>query len=349
MNADKTPPVRDDLAGVQGYVSPQLPAKHRMNTNESPFPPPASLIDEVTGMLRSLELNRYPERDADALHEALASATGHQREGLWIANGSNEVLLHLLLGFGGPGRVALTFEPTYQLHSLISRISGTQVRNGTRRPGSWQVNAPARFEADIVFFCHPNNPTGVLEDASLIGAAAQEASLVIVDEAYIEFAATGSSVAPLVERYRNLVIVRTFSKAWSLAGVRLGYLMASPDLVADLKKVRLPYHLSSFAQAAGIAALGHREESTRSVEEIVTQREALQRELSSMGLRTYDSSANFVLFEVPNAQAVWQGLYDRGILVRNYPSNPMLVDHLRVTATTPDEGEAFLTALKELI
>lgn len=301
-------------------------------------------------MLQSLELNRYPERDAGALYAALESVTGHQRERLWIANGSNEVLLHLLLAFGGHGRVALTFEPTYQLHSLISRISGTQVRHAARRVGSWEVGADdARTDADIVFFCHPNNPTGALEDASSIEAAAQRVPLVIVDEAYIEFAGPGSSVAGLVEQHRNLVVVRTFSKAWSLAGVRLGYLVASPGLVADLKKVRLPYHLSSFAQAAGVAALRHRDESTRAVEKIVASREALQEGLKAMGVKTYDSSANFVLFEVPDAQRVWQALYDRGILVRNYPSNPMLADHLRVTATTPDEGEAFLTALKELM
>jgi histidinol-phosphate aminotransferase len=351
--------VRPDLADLAPYISPQLPAKVRLNTNESPYPPPKELVDEVAEALRSEALNRYPERDANALVDGLAERTGWPREGLWIANGSNEVFLHLFLAFGGPERTCLTFEPTYSLFSNIARIAGTKVAAGARGP-DWEVADDTVREAlelhdpDIVVFCSPNNPTGAIESTSAIEAALEHAAMVVVDEAYIEFASPGSSFGPMLEKHSNLVIVNTFSKAWSLAGVRLGYLRTTPGVIEELLRVRLPYHLSTFTQLAGVAALGHEDDGARRVAAIAAERDRIVDALGEMGLGVYPSSANFVLFETGDrtnpdpdrSAAIWQKLLDRGVLVRHYPSSPVLASTLRVTAGLPEETDAFLEALR---
>lgn len=353
--------LREDLAGLQPYVSPQLPARYRMNTNESPYPPPESVVEGALTELRETMFNRYPERDADALFDALAEATGCDRECLWVANGSNEVLLHLHLAFGGPQRTSLTFEPTYSLHTLIARIAGTNTRTAIREDG-WRVTADLASAAvgqhrpDIVMLCSPNNPTGNLEDGDALESLLANVPMVVVDEAYIEFAVRGSTFQRLLEAHPNLVIVRTFSKAWSLAGVRLGFLMAHPSLIESMKVIRLPYHLSTFTQRMGIAALNASGEGGDVIEAIRGERERLAAGIAALGLRVHPSEANFVLFEVggdsagsSRTQAVWQALLDKGVLVRNYASSELLSGCLRVTAGSPEETEAFLTALKEVL
>lgn len=349
-------PVRPDLDDVTPYVSPQLPARYRMNTNESPFPPPPDLLEAVTERLGASALNRYPDRDANVLLDALAEATGWRRDGIWIANGSNEVLLHLFLTFGGPQRTSLTFEPTYSLHTLIARIAGNRTLQIPRRSSDFGVDPEALTDAvretDIALFCHPNNPTGSLEDRAIIERTTREAPLVVVDEAYIEFASDGSSVADLLPKHRNLVVVRTFSKAWSLAGVRLGYMLADPSIVATMAKVRLPYGISTFTQLVGAAALSRQEEARQRISAIVAERDRLSEGVASLGLRVHPSDANFVLFEVGDphrTQQVWDSLMERGVLVRNYASSRHLQGCLRVTAGMPEETDAFLTALKEVL
>lgn len=349
-------PVRSDLAGIEPYVSPQLPAEYRMNTNESPYPPPQELVDEVADELRNVRFNRYPDRDASALFGLLAEDTRWPREGLWIANGSNEVFLHLFLTFGGPERKVLTFEPTYSLHSLIARITGTSVVSA-ERDENWEVTvalaeaAITQHAPDIVVFCSPNNPTGNLERWDAIEVALQRAPLVVVDEAYVDFAGTkDASVASRLAEHPNLVITDTFSKAWSLAAARLGFLMAAPAVVEAMLKVRLPYHLSAVSQALGAAALRHRTSSGEILDRILVERDRIAEALESLDLHVYPSDANFVLFEVgERSAAVWQALLDRGVLVRNYPNHPRLGSCLRVTAGLPEETDAFLTALKEVL
>lgn len=354
--------VRPDLTDLAPYISPQLPAQVRLNTNESPYPPPPELVDEVAEGLRAEALNRYPERDANALVDGLAVRTGRPREGLWIANGSNEVFLHLFLAFGGPERICLTFEPTYSLHANIARIAGTNVVAGARS-SSWDVsddavrNALDLHDPDIVMFCSPNNPTGNLESRSSLEVALERAPMVIVDEAYIEFARAGSSFTPMLDAHPNLLIVKTFSKAWSLAGVRLGYLMATPGIIEELLRVRLPYHLSTFTQLAGTAALRYEDTGAERITAIATERSRISEALTAMGLEVYPSEANFVLFEPgdrsqPDPErtaALWGRLLDRGVLVRHYPSSPVLASTLRVTAGRPEETDAFLEALEETL
>jgi len=347
--------VRPDLSGMAPYVSPQLPARIRLNTNESPHPPPRAVVEEATGALLNAALNRYPDRDGTSLYAALSAHTGWPQEGLWVANGSNEVFLHLFLAFGGPGRTSITFEPTYSLHTLIARIAGTRTTSRRRHDG-WAVDLEDALEAlgterpEIVVLCSPNNPTGTLEPLDTVRDLAVRApGLVIVDEAYAEFAAPSDGAIGLLSEHPNVVVVRTFSKAWGLAGVRLGYLLAAPEVIAEMATVRLPYHLSVPAQAFGLAALAHASEAVEAAQAVVEERDRLIVELAGLGLKTWPSHANFVLFEAGDADVVWNGLLERGVLVRSYEGRPELESCLRVTAGLPEETDEFLSALAEVL
>jgi histidinol-phosphate aminotransferase len=347
--------VRSDLAGMEAYVSPQRPARYRMNTNESPYPPPTELVASVTEAFQRSSLNRYPDKDATALLDALAAYTGWSRDGIWIANGSNEVFLHFFLAYGGPGRTSLTFEPTYSLHSLIPRITGTRTIT-LPRAEDFSIDVDAALEVigterpEVVITCSPNNPSGNSDPVATIEALLEAApGVVIIDEAYAEFATSDTSFVSLLERNPRLVITRTFSKAWRLAGVRLGYMLADPSLIEGIAKVRLPYHLSSLSQELGAAAIAHAERALEPVEALRIERERITLGLGSLGLTAFPSDANFVLFKVADADRTWTGLLDKGVLVRNYGSTPGLEGCLRVTAGLPEETDAFLSALEEVL
>ena len=326
-----------------------------MNTNESPYPPPDAVIESLTEGLRATAFNRYPDRDASTLIDALARYLDHPPDGLWLANGSNEVFLHLFLAFGGPQRSVMVFEPTYSLHSLIPRITGTKVYSETRDE-RFEVDLETALPAieanqpDVVILCSPNNPTGDVEPISTVEAILEKApGLVIVDEAYGEFASPGDSVRDLLPAHASLVVVKTFSKAWSLAGARLGYLMGHPDLVRELARVRLPYHLSSPTQLLGNAVLAHMSEMDAAVEKVGIERDRLAVGLQRLGVKTYPSRANFVLFEVEEPGGVWGGLLERGVLIRRYEGSPLLDRCLRVTAGLPEETDVFLSAIDEVL
>lgn len=347
--------LRADLVDLEPYRSPQRPARYRMNTNESPFPPPRALVEEALAELKQTAFHRYPDHDVRALTEAVAEQNSWPADGVWMANGSNEVFLQLFLAFGGPGRIVLTFEPTYSLHTLIARITGTATA-ANPRPAGFAVDRAAVEGAldevgpDIVMFCSPNNPTGLVEDVSAIEAAlARPDLLVVVDEAYIEFAPSGASVQPLLGDHPNLVVTKTFSKAWSLAGARLGYLVAHPWLIERMAKVRLPYHLSAPSQLLGLAAIRHADAALGLVAQIAEERDRIVAALGELGLVTYPSAANFVLFEVEQPRAIWDALLERDVLIRDYSANPLLARCLRVSATKPEETDAFLDALREVL
>jgi histidinol-phosphate aminotransferase len=343
---------RAGLRDVAPYESPQLDVEARLNTNECPYPLPDGFGDDLAKAIRDLSLNRYPDREAEALRAGLADVADHPFEGTSAANGSNEILLQLLQAYGGPGRRVVVFEPTYALHSRLAWVTHSDVV-AVRLEPPWRIDARHVAEAwaadpSVVFVCSPNNPTGnvPLDDATIRELVARETTLVVVDEAYIEFG--GDSVAPLVRRHPNLVVVRTFSKAFALAGARVGYCLASRDLVDDLRRVRLPYHLSSLNQAAGLVALAHREDAVRILDAVREQRDRILAALLSMGAGAFPSSANFVLFRPPKqAREVWRGLLDRGVLVRDL--NELVPECLRVTAGTPEEVDRFLWALEEVL
>jgi histidinol-phosphate aminotransferase len=351
MNAPVAP--RDDLRALEGYHSPQLDVSVRLNTNESPFPPPVDFVHRWVEELRDEPLNRYPDRGAGALRDALGAHLGQPAERLFCANGSNEVLQTLLLTYGGPGRRALMFEPTYALHSHIARITGTEVVVGERRADFSVDPAAARAlvqerSPTIVFVCSPNNPTGTVEPVETIEALLDTDGrhLVVVDEAYGEFAPW--SALELVREDRSLVVVRTYSKVWSMAALRLGFAVAPSWVVEELEKVVLPYHLASATQIAGRLALDLGSEMGDRVARLVTERERVAAQLATVaGITCYPSGANFLLFHYAgDGHALWERMVERGVLVRDFARWPRLDDCLRVTIGTPGENDAFLAALR---
>ncbi|HEX6261599.1 MAG TPA: histidinol-phosphate transaminase [Actinomycetota bacterium] len=348
------PPLRPDLHSLSAYLAPQIDAPVRLNTNECPYPPPEAFARELGEAVARIPFHRYPDRDATALRKGLAELTGHPAEGVWAANGSNEVIQHLCLAYGGPGRGAMVFEPTYSLHRLIPRMVGMEIfkaRLGDRfLLDERAVESVAGYRPSIVFVCSPNNPTGNAQTADLVAPLCEATDgLVIVDEAYGEFG--GATAQGLVTERDNLVVVRTFSKAFSMAAARLGYALAPPAIVEDLAKVRLPYHLSSLTQAAGEVALRHLEEARALLDRIRDQRDRILAELGSLEhVEVFPSEANFVLFRTAvEAEALWRALLDRGVLVRDVSAYPGLERCLRVTAGTPEETGAFLEALPEAL
>ncbi|MDQ1712842.1 MAG: histidinol-phosphate aminotransferase [Frankiaceae bacterium] len=338
-----TLPVRDDLRGAVPYGAPQLDVAVRLNTNENPYSPPPEVLADLGAALAeaAATLNRYPDREALALRTDLAAYLGHVAEGTWAANGSNEVIQQLLQAFGGPGRTALGFEPSYSMHRLIALGTGTAWA-AEQRAGDFTIRnaaeAVARHAPDVTFLCSPNNPTGTAIPASVVAEVYDAtAGMVVVDEAYAEFSHAPSAVALLPGRPR-LVVTRTMSKAFALAGARVGYLAADPAVVDALRLVRLPYHLSALTQAAARVALRHRDVLLRDVETLKSERDRLVEALPV----TVPSDANFVLFGA--AEGTWQALLDRGVLVRDVG----LLGWLRVTAGRPEENDAFLDALREV-
>ena len=346
--AQPRPGVRD----VEPYVSPQLEVVARLNTNECPHPLPQDFSDALAGAIRDLPLNRYPDGQMTRLREEVAAHHGHPFEGTWTANGSNEILTELLLAYGGPGQRAAIFEPTYLLHSRLSWLTHTEVI-AHRLADPFILNEHAVEQAladepDVVFVCSPNNPTGNAQPVEAVAELAHASpALIVVDEAYIEFG--GESALKLVADNPNVAVVRTFSKAFALAGARLGYVLASPEVVSDLQRVRLPYHMSSLTQAAGIAAIAHTNEAMTVLDAIRAQRDRIDRELRAIeGITVYPSDANFVLFVPPgDAKQVWQGLLDRGVLVRDLTA--VVPNALRVTAGAEHEVDLFLTSLQEVL
>lgn len=348
------PPLRPDLESLSAYLAPQIEAPVRLNTNECPYPLPDGFARDLAEAVAGIPFNRYPDREATGLRKALAEHAGHPFEGVWAANGSNEVIQHLCLAFGGPGRRALVFEPTYSLHRLIPGMVGMEIVEGRLGEGfRLGLEAPEvvrRERPSIVFVCSPNNPTGNAQPAEVVASVCEATEgLVVVDEAYGEFG--GHSARPLLAEHENLAVVRTFSKAFSLAAARLGYCLAAPPVVHDLPKVRLPYHLSSLTQAAGEVALRHLGEARELLARIRDQRDRILRELGDLpGVEPFPSDANFVLFRTTApAAALWRALLDRGVLVRDVSGAPGLERCLRVTAGTPEETGAFLEALPRAI
>ena len=350
-----SPLPRPGLRDVAPYVSPQLDVAARLNTNECPSSLPKAYYDDLASAVRHLPLHRYPDGQAGHLREELARCTGHELgiNGTWVANGSNEILTQLLEAYGGPGRRAITFEPTYLLHSRLCWLTQTDVER-RRLPKNFvlterQVDEAADAHPDIVFVCSPNNPTGNAQPVAVVQslAARLPTALIVVDEAYVEFG--GDSALSCVTAQPNVVVVRTFSKAFALAGVRIGYALTSPDVVSDLQRVRLPYHLSSLTQTAGIVALRHRDEANALLGAIRVQRDRIIDELGSLaGVTAYPSDANFVLF-VPedDATRVWRALLARGVLVRDI--SHVVPNALRVTAGAEHEVDLFLKALREVL
>ncbi|MDH6144616.1 histidinol-phosphate aminotransferase [Kitasatospora sp. GP30] len=362
-------PIRDELRGQSPYGAPQLDVPVQLNTNENPYQLPDELVARIAERVAEAarDLNRYPDRDAVQLRTELAAylnrtsgpngtaGTELDVRQVWAANGSNEIIQQLLQTFGGPGRSALGFEPSYQMHELISRGTGTRWIAGPRKADftideAAAAAALAEHRPDVLFICSPNNPTGTAVAAETVlrlydAAQAVKPTIVVVDEAYVEFSHQ-PSLLPLLAGHPLLVITRTMSKAFGAAGLRLGYLAADPAVVDAVQLVRLPYHLSSVTQATALACLEHTDTLLGYVRRLKEGRDEVVARLAALGLEVTASDANFIQFGVfQDPQAVWRALLDQGVLVRNNG----VPGRLRVTAGTPEENEAFLAAVATVI
>ena len=355
-------PLRDDLRALSPYGAPQISDVSRLNTNENPYSLPQQVQAKILGEVEKVvaTLNRYPDRDAVRLRAKLAEYVNARLgstfsvENIWAANGSNEILQTLFLAFGGAGRSALGFTPSYSVHPLIAQITGTRWISGNRRDDfsidlDLALSQIHNEKPILIFLTTPNNPSGTstpLEVISALAAAAAEVgALLVVDEAYIEFSDIASA-ATLIEKYPHVISSRTMSKAFAFAGVRLGYLVAHPRIIDAALVTRLPYHLSSLTQAAAEVALDHASLMQSGILELLNGRELLARGIEAVGWKSLDSSANFLLFTgfTRPSKVVWQEFLDRGILIRDVG----LEGYLRVTIGTPAENQAFLTALAEI-
>ncbi|MDI9977008.1 histidinol-phosphate transaminase [Rhodococcus sp. IEGM 1307] len=352
-------PIRENLRGKSAYGAPQLTVPVQLNTNENPHPPTKALVDDVAESVREAarELHRYPDRDAVALRTDLAAYLVRQTgvpvtvDNVWAANGSNEILQQLLQAFGGPGRSAMGFVPSYSMHPIIADGTETEWLPIFRR-ADFALDVDAATAAiterrpDVVFVTSPNNPTGhsvgIAELRRVLDAAP---GIVIVDEAYAEFSDAPSALTLIDEYPSKLVVSRTMSKAFAFAGGRLGYLAAAPAFIEALLLVRLPYHLSVVTQAAARAALRHANETLASVHALATERVRVSKALEDAGFSVIPSDANFILFgEFTDSAHAWQAYLDRGVLIRDVG----IPGYLRATVGLASENDAFIVASDEI-
>jgi histidinol-phosphate aminotransferase len=359
--SDFTPPVRHDLVGVEPYGAPQLGVAARLNVNENPFPLPDHIAAAIGDAVRAISvgLNRYPDREAEGLRQALADYIQQEsdvhvtRDQVWAANGSNEVMHHVFLAFGGPGRLAVTFDPTYSMYPEYARDTFTEYLTFPRKDDfsvdvAAAQRAIAKRKPSIVLLTSPNNPTGtamhLVDIATIAAAALAEGVMVVVDEAYAEFRKDDTpSACDLLAEFPNLIVTRTMSKAFAMAGARLGYAIAAdPAVVAALRVVRLPYHLSAVTQAVALTALAHAHELQAQVDLLRRERDALSSWLVESGFTVSSSDANFILFGMfDDRDAIWRRLLDQGVLIRQ--TGPQ--GWLRVSIGSPDENDMFRRAL----
>lgn len=353
-------PVRDDLADLEPYGAPQLEVPVRLNTNETAEPPPPGYLTEVADRIARLELNRYPDRPHTRLRELLGERVDLPVGQVWAANGSNEVLSQLLQAYGGPGRRLATVRPGYSMYPVLARVTMTEfVEVDLDDDFTWSdatVAAMADTHPDVVVLANPNNPTGVPVDLRHVRALhdAVPNALVVVDEAYVEFSADGSgeavSAVGLLDDLPRLVISRTFSKAFRLAGLRLGYLYGPAWVVDDIRRVRLPYHLDALKQVAAEVALEQEPAFLEHRERVAAERERVRARLQAIdGIDVWPSTANYLLFRVRSARAVFDGLLGQGVLVRDFSAKPRLEGCLRVTIGTRAENDAFVDALGRVL
>ncbi|NLG10103.1 MAG: histidinol-phosphate transaminase [Coriobacteriaceae bacterium] len=346
------------LADLEPYDPKYLPARIYLNANENPYGLPLQAQQILQRQLQAgLNYHRYPDPLAHELRSRLAFDLGVEEREVLLGNGGDEILFNIFLAYGGPGRLMLSVPPTFSVYTSDAQVSGTQIVEIARKvDGSIDEAAVlARVvegDIDIVMIASPNNPTGECARTDFLHELLDATdALIVVDQAYVEFSDSQADMSRYLSQHHNLAIVRSLSKAYALAGIRLGYLIASFEVITQMMKVRQPYSVDSFSALAGLAALEAKEQMLRNVGLMIAQRQRVQEALRAMaGVRVFASDANFLLFSVPGASVIWQQLYDRyGILVRDFSATPGLRDCLRVSIGTAEEIDEFLLALTALL
>lgn len=346
-------PSNERLANLTPYDPKYLPAKCMMSANENPWNVPDNIRYEVRKRLKACEFNRYPDPLANSLREAIAEANGLEKENILLGNGGDELLFNTALCWGGSGRKFLNLPPTFSVYENNALLTGTEVVNIPRRE-DYSIDADAVLsrvaegDIDFIIITSPNNPTGQLVDESFVDELLNcTDALVMVDEAYGEFSRT--TMRPYLSMHKNLVLLRTFSKAFALAGVRLGYLLGDAEVLSEYLKVRQPYSVDKVSQIIGQTVFEHRSEFSPIINDIIECREWLIEKMRTIpGLTVYPSDSNFILFKVKDAGDVWQRLYDRGILIRDFSKTRYIEDCLRVSVGTPEQNREFIDALQDI-
>ena len=342
------------LAALTPYDPKYLPAEVMLSANENSRDVPPEVRREIEHELRRLPLNRYPDPLANDLRDLIAEANGLARNQVLMANGGDELLFNIALAWGGPGRTMVNLPPTFSVYEYNARLTGTNVVNIPRRDDftideAAVLERVARGDVDYLVVTSPNNPTGDVPSESFLAELLDATdALVLVDEAYFEF--SRFTMRPHLDRHKNLLILRTFSKAFSLAAVRMGYLLGDADVVAEFTKVRQPYSVDAVSQTIARVAYANRNKFSRGINEIIAERPRLIDGLSRIpGLTVFPSNANYVLVRLEGAGEVWERLYERGILVRDFSRAPYLENCLRITVGTPEENDRLLVALSEIL
>lgn len=353
------------LQGLTPYDPKYLPADAYLSANENPHDMDEDVRTQIMRAVKKVPFNRYPDSLANELRDMIAEANGLDRENVLVGNGGDELLFDLALAWGGPGRKCLDLPPTFSVYAANARLTNTEVVNVARKADfsideEAVLSRVAQDDIDYIVVASPNNPTGLrAPHGFLLDLLNATDALVMVDEAYFEF--SRETMRPYLANHENLVILRTFSKAFSLAGVRLGYLLASPRVIDEFLKVRQPYSVDAVSQAIARVVYENRGQFERSIERIIAERERVMERLERMdGIRPYPSDSNWVLFAVASAdgsvsadparaQAVWEHLYENGVLVRDFSHAALLEGTLRVTIGTPEQNDAFLVALEAFL
>jgi histidinol-phosphate aminotransferase len=347
--------VKEQVLRLKAYTLRAFDAETKLNQNENPHDFPADLKEEVFRRFRSRQWSRYPDFTPDSLRARLGEFTGWPKDGILVGNGSNELLQATLLVLVRDRTPVAIPVPTFTVYGLVSQVLGGRILSIPLNPDMsynademiWRAEEAG---AKILVICTPNNPTGsLLETSDLQKILERFSGYVLLDEAYYEFC--GKSGLPLLKHYPRLILTRTFSKAMGMAGLRLGYLMAAPELAAEIAKAKMPYNVNQFSLTAAEVALEHIDRFQPAIRSIVQERERLARELSETpGVKVFPTAANFFLFEVPvRPGAIFEDLYNDGVLVRDVSSYPMLSNCLRVTVGTPEQNSRFLAALRKAL
>lgn len=342
------------LADIVPYDPKYLPAEEYLSANENPHNVPEEVQLEIRKALRDFSFNRYPDPLANELRDLIAHANGLSRENVLLGNGGDELLFNMALAWGGPGRTFLNVPPTFSVYEANARLTGTTVVN-IPRTETFDIDEEAvlarvaQGDIDYIIITSPNNPTGKMANETFLCKLLDATdALVMVDEAYFEF--SRFSMRPYLNNHKNLVILRTFSKAFSLAGVRLGYVLADEAVIREFIKVRQPYSVDAVSQAIGKAVYSNRALFERGINQIIDQRSFLLEHLRALpGVEVFDSDSNYLLFRVEKADEVWQSLYDQGVLIRDFSHAPYLTNCLRVTVGSPQENQVFLNTLSRIL